>query len=356
MEVAVVSQTDNHKQLAEEFQPDVVHIHDCWNRPSAQLAKWAHSHNIPVVLSPHGKLDPWIVEEGYLHDKLPKLLLYQHEMICNADAIIVSGEIEKQSISRLSWNEHINQKHLWNEHIEIIRNSIVTNDITDEEMTRQMSALYRKIIDSNAWMLMSADVRDAENSLLKAGVARNESDWKPSEQQLKQVLQMDGESWRRLLIHSYEEGVQETVRQGALRLHANIPEIDVSSISRFPTRITKATDPLEGKILMNHSYKSKFANLLEDYGECPELTICRMMANLQHEIRKGTLSRKHLLEIYEVFRYTDFNEDQLGKMLKEASLYDFCLKLQQTLADMLELTEGFMPLPPKTTAKEKEEI
>ena len=63
-----------YKKQAEEFAPEIVHIHTCWDMSSAQMAKWAHSHNMPVVLSPHGKLEPWIVDERYLHEKLPKLL------------------------------------------------------------------------------------------------------------------------------------------------------------------------------------------------------------------------------------------------------------------------------------------
>jgi hypothetical protein len=67
-----------------------------------------------------------------------------------------------------------------------------------------------------------------------------------------------------------------------------------------------------------------------------------MTANLRQETRKGTLSRRHLVETYERLRYEDFDEERLARMLRQAELDDFTVKLQQTLSQMLGLTEGFM--------------
>ena len=337
--------TDYDKKQAEAFQPELVHIHDCWSRPSAEIAKWAHSHNTPVVISPHGMLDPWIVDHNYLHEKLPKLLLYQHEMICNADAIIVDGEMERQSMSKLSWNEHLNSKHPWNNRIAVIPNSIVTNDITTEEMTRQMLRLYRKVIDSNAWIMMTDHAKTAENVLLRIGISHDPQSETMTDEQAEAINQLDEESWRKIMIHADEEGVLEPVMRAIELQQFHAPTLDIQQIERFTPRIQKSLGPLDREKLLDHSLKTKFKFLRHDYGECPELDICRMTANAAYEMKKATLSRRHLADIYEVFKYEDFDEDKYAKMTKDADLYGFVVKLQTTLEEMLGLTEGFMPLP-----------
>lgn len=343
-EVRLITNGNNYQKQAEEFKPDLVHIHDCWNRTSALMAKWAHGQNIPVVVSPHGKMDPWCVDHNYLNEKLPKLLLFQHEMICNADAIIVEGEIEQRSMQELSWNNKVQARHPWNKRIELIRNSIVSNEITNEEMVSQTLRLYRKVIDSNAWMLMTKDTREAEDILLMVGVAHHENDIHLDERQHSLVEALTNEEWRRLLIHADEENVLNLVEKAISRLHLNAPDINIATISRFAPRLPKARQPLEREKLLDSTLTTKFKHLRHDYGNCPELTICRMIANTAYEMQKATLSRKHLTEIYELFRYEEFDEDKLARMLKDAGLYDYTLTLQQTLASMLMLTEGFMPL------------
>jgi hypothetical protein len=281
VEMIITTKENDFRKQAVVFHPDMIHIHDCWSRVSAQIAKWAKENHVPYVLSPHGKLDPWIVEENYIHEKLPKLLLYQHEMICNADAIIVSGELEKQNISLLSWNEHFANKSHWNNRIEKISNCIISNDISEEDMANEMAVLYRKVIDSNAWILMNEELREVENTLLKSGIAHNDNDYNLSKEQIDKVLTIDNESWRRLMIHSTDEGVLNIIENGAKRLNANMPDIDINKINRYPLQTPKSTEKLENKNLISDIHKSKFRNLKEDYGECLELDICRMIANIQ---------------------------------------------------------------------------
>lgn len=340
--------TSNNKNEAKEFQPELVHIHDCWNHPSAEMAKWAHSHNIPVVISPHGKLNPWIVDQKYLHEKLPKLLLYQHEMICNADAIVVSGEMERLNMSELSWNEHLKSKLPWNSRIEIIKNSIITNDINDVEMTRQMMQLYRKVLDSNAWMLMNDETRIAENALLRTGVAHDEQSDTITDEQIGIINRLDEGSWRKILIHADEEDVLDIVMKAVHKRQFNAPNIAIKQIERFSLRVPKPTGPLERKKLLGSSLKTKFKSLRHDFGDCLELDICRMIANASFEMHKTTLSRHHLADIYEEFRYVEFDEDKFAKMLKYIDMIEFVNKLQETLEEMFGLTEGFMPIPPRT--------
>ena len=248
-------------------------------------------------------------------------------------------------MSKLSWNEHLNSKHPWNNRIAVIPNSIVTNDITTEEMTRQMLRLYRKVIDSNAWIMMTDHAKTAENVLLRIGISHDPQSETMTDEQAEAINQLDEESWRKIMIHADEEGVLEPVMRAIELQQFHAPTLDIQQIERFTPRIQKSLGPLDREKLLDHSLKTKFKFLWHDYGECPELDICRMTANAAYEMKKATLSRRHLADIYEVFKYEDFDEDKYAKMTKDADLYGFVVKLQTTLEEMLGLTEGFMPLP-----------
>ena len=348
------SLSDNKRQ-AEAFAPQIVHIHTCWEMRSAKMAKWAHSSSIPVVLSPHGTLEPWVVERKYLHEKLPKLLLYQHETICNADAIVVTGEMERRSMQQLSWNERIKSPRPWNERLCIVRNAIITNDISDQQMTDEMLRLYRKVLDSNAWMLMTPDDRQAEDILLRAGLARQPRQAAITAQERRLLAQLGEESWRRLLIHAYEEDVLPIIRRGAALMEqtatnaetlgnriAHMPQLSVEDIDRFQPRIPKARGPIESSRLLPRQMKQRFKELRDSHGHNKEYTFCLMTANLSYETSHGTLSRRHLAEMYEQLRYEDFDEDLLARMLREAELNKFAQDMQLTLSQMFGLTEGYM--------------
>ncbi len=43
---------------------DILHLHGIWMYPSAAAERWSASTRRPVVISPHGMLDPWILSRG----------------------------------------------------------------------------------------------------------------------------------------------------------------------------------------------------------------------------------------------------------------------------------------------------
>ncbi|MBO4826322.1 MAG: glycosyltransferase [Prevotella sp.] len=339
-----------YKKQTKDFNPDIVHIHTCWDMPSAQMAKWAHSNNMPVVLSPHGKLEPWVVDDNYLHEKLPKLLLYQHEMICNADAIVVTGNMELQALNELSWNASLKSKKPWNDRVCIIKNAVTTNTISNEQMAEQMVRLYRKVIDSNAGMLMSAEAREAENGLLRAGIARSERSNNITEKQIEAIQGLDDESWRKLFIHADDEDVLHLIKKGIEEMQFTAPHIVIQDIERFAQRLPKARGPLESENVAEKTLRSRFKPweevLLKDKDDNPvtsvELDFCRMIANTQHEMKKATLSLRHLTDIYQLMRFTELDEELISRILKDTELYEFTQQLQQTLSQTLGLTEGYM--------------
>ena len=95
------------KALLKELRPDVVHINGCW-QPQLAFFQWAaRSLKIPVVLSPHGMLEPWIVKRHYWTRKWPAIQLYQRGLVKRADYLHATADAEKENLLRLGWNSRI---------------------------------------------------------------------------------------------------------------------------------------------------------------------------------------------------------------------------------------------------------
>ena len=94
-------------QLLEELQPDIVHVNCCWMPQCAFAQKWAQEKGYKVVLTPHGMLEPWIIQRNYWIKKLPALLLYQKKAVQQADYLHATAESEKKNLLKLGYNQRI---------------------------------------------------------------------------------------------------------------------------------------------------------------------------------------------------------------------------------------------------------
>lgn len=88
-------------------KPDIVHINCCWMPQCTFTQKWAQDRGYPVILTPHGMLEPWIVSRNYWTKKLPALLLYQRAAIRNAVWLHATGLLEKENLLKLGYNKNI---------------------------------------------------------------------------------------------------------------------------------------------------------------------------------------------------------------------------------------------------------
>lgn len=133
------------KEKLKSIHFDILHIHGCWRNSSAKIIKTAVKKGCRMILSPYGQLEPWIIDERYWKEKLPKQILFQRHIVESAYAIIIQGRMEEECMRKLGWNNRI----------EIIRNPIITHSITPSVMARKMYAIYRKVLDSNTLELMT---------------------------------------------------------------------------------------------------------------------------------------------------------------------------------------------------------
>lgn len=94
-------------QLLNDINPDVFHTNCCWLPMSARTAIWAKQRGYKVVYTPHGMLEPWIMQRHYWTKKLPALLLFQKKGIEIADILHSTADSEKQNLMQLGWNRNI---------------------------------------------------------------------------------------------------------------------------------------------------------------------------------------------------------------------------------------------------------
>ena len=94
-------------ELLVTIQPDVFHTNCCWMPQSARTAIWAKRAGYKVVYTPHGMLEPWIMQRHYWTKKKPAILLFQKLGIQMADIIHATAESEKANLMALGWNKKI---------------------------------------------------------------------------------------------------------------------------------------------------------------------------------------------------------------------------------------------------------
>lgn len=96
----------NIDRIIKEIAPDIIHINVIWMFQSFIVHQIALKNSIKVVLSPHGMLEPWILNRHPLKKRLA-LFLYQKQSIIKADYIHVTAISEEKSIEKLGFTNNI---------------------------------------------------------------------------------------------------------------------------------------------------------------------------------------------------------------------------------------------------------
>ncbi len=100
-------------RLLEDIQPDIVHVNCCWMPQIALVIKWTDQWRkelqrpMGIVLTPHGMLEPWLIQRNYWTKKFPAICLYQRKAVKRCDLVVATADEEKQHLSELGWNQRI---------------------------------------------------------------------------------------------------------------------------------------------------------------------------------------------------------------------------------------------------------
>lgn len=335
------------KDLVRDIHPDVVHIHAINGISSWLISRWARAMRIPVVVSPYKKLMRWNLSHHYLLCRLPKLLLFERPMLRRASALHAITEQEGMSLITQSLHPLFSSSSPWQENI-----CSIPLNLSDEPFSNQhriaLSAhrLYRKVADSNPFMLMSDTDRSTENLILSYGAAVSENIQQERisvsrEQVLQCINSLSDEQWRIIQLHCHDQGVLPVLQTVARRLVPLRQLLEVNSVERFHIEINNVYLETANP----HIKKASMGQLADDYSRYPvELKICVMMLNTKHLLFNGQLSRRNLLDLYLTLSYERYNDYLLEEMLQELGMRKFCARILFVLHTSLGLLPGYMPM------------
>ncbi|MCD8289928.1 MAG: glycosyltransferase family 4 protein [Prevotella sp.] len=331
----------------EEIKPDIVHIHACWNAVAYKFQKCCIAHRIPVVLTMDKLLEPWHLADNYLLCKLPKLLTYQRFMIKNAQVLQATTEQEHDRLIYLRLKHLLkitrrksDTKKAWNSRVVTVKRFDITNGVTVTDMSTDLVKLYSKVIDSYPFMGMSDEEIKLEDELLLQGMTVNKIHHSLSDDILKIFPLMDYNSWRRIFLHSLDEGIFDYVKVGA---HINGIDytswINMDNVSRFPHQTTVHEKDVKSN--------KKIARLKKD-DTIPdrEKKLCLLLLEILLRLENVKIHRSNFTTVYNALRFEDYDEDILRQIASRMGIKKNTARLFKLLEERYGLEEGFMFLEP----------
>ncbi|MCR5077017.1 MAG: glycosyltransferase [Prevotella sp.] len=335
--VTTTSRTDDFRKIIKQENPDIVHIHACWNYQASLRTQWAARSGCAVVLSPHWGLDDRIRSHEQQATKFMKSLLYQYKTVHKVDAMLVTSEKERQTLLRLGWKKRI----------DVVPSSITDSSYSDTIMAQMTIGFYKKVLDTRYQFAMTEMEKLAIPSLLHTGLTQESTHNIMPSDQLLNLRSLNPEQWRRILLYADDEGIRDIIDRSIELIQLNVPNIVTADISRYKPMAPKEEQTLERKELISKSPISR-QRLIDNTH--PEETVIRQIATMLFNIRliqrKGRLSLRHLADLYTVIRYNDYDEDRLQEVLHHMRISHFSRRIIQLLADKMHLEEGFMPISP----------
>ncbi len=313
----------------------LVHVMGCWADQCASLASRARTLRLPVVCSPLGGLQPWVLKQHHSSRQYSAC----QQAISGASAVHVCSPLELATFTQLGWNKRM----------ALIKNPVLTSLTTFDEMSAKTLSLYRKVIDSHARMLLTADDRRLIGDLLQLGsdqqVMLNASHIDDLSQRVRQT---DDEAWRRIFIYASEELITDTLRLAIQRLQIEVTDVVVEEIERFESTQKYVAGHLSAdKLLKSSSSTLSTMNEMFKPEQVKERMLCIALLNLRHEVNHHSAPLRHLADLYTLLRFNDVDEDLVGDVVEALGIDEFAERLMSVMAQLMHLTEGFEPFPEK---------
>lgn len=94
------------KEVLNKEKPDIVHINGIWMIQTWIIQREALKRNIKTYITPHGMLEPWIINRHPWKKKLA-LMLFQKKALKQAVALVATAESERENILKLNYNNNV---------------------------------------------------------------------------------------------------------------------------------------------------------------------------------------------------------------------------------------------------------
>lgn len=104
--IELLAQYQFMQNLCEQNKFDLIHLHGMWTPFLAVAALVAHRRKIPLVISPHGCLEPWAL--GFKRNKKRlALMTYQGAVLRSASLLVATAVQELNSIRRFGLSQPV---------------------------------------------------------------------------------------------------------------------------------------------------------------------------------------------------------------------------------------------------------
>jgi len=160
---------------------DLLHAHGLWMYPSVAALRWARRWNRPLVVSPHGMLDPWAVRNSAWKKRLAGLL-FEDAHLRRATCLHALGESEYEAIRTYGLKNPV----------AIIPNGVDLPEVRRETLRPEWSSVY-SAKDKVAMFLGRIHPKKGLSNLLRA--------WS----EVLKKLPSPAEPWR-LVIAGWDQG------------------------------------------------------------------------------------------------------------------------------------------------------
>lgn len=338
-------------KIMSDINPDVVHIHACWSFAAYRLHKWCIKNRKQVVLTVDKQLEPWHIRHRYWLCKLPALILFQRQMIKEADALHAVTHQEEKDLIHLGWHPKFVSRKVLNGKTCLIGVFSQIASMSVKDMSEAMLRLYRKVLDSRPFMSMAENEIVAEDILLFIGMSQRGADIVLSDEKRLLLKSLDDNSWRRIFLHAADEGILSEVKRGCNMLSIFPPAINVDAVDRFSyyahRTVTNENIVTESNIGMPNGI----------YGlSGAELDICSMLTDVLSKLKHSLIKRADFVNLYKLLQFNDYNEMLLAGTVHELKIEKHVARLFQILKERYGLGEGFMFLEPLSDRKTKQLI
>lgn len=337
------------KRILQQSGAEIVYIHSVCDFTSMLVAKWASSCRIPVLVSPNKALMPWHTAHYGFLGRILRMSIARCIMVSDTTFVHAVSAQEASVLLNEFSSPFYNVFSKSDSRITPI--APVRKDEEGNEDTNRFSLsfhkLYRRIVDSNPFWLMSGVDRVAENELLVLGISIM-SGKEPSETFLpiahirNSISELSDEHWRRIQLHSFDQDVYGHIRIARKALSDDADELEVTAVDRISKAVRHV--PLENTAA--HIRRSRMHHVAEDYERHEkEKQLCVMMLNVKYLYSRNLLTRRHLADLYAAVRYVEYDEYVLESMLDDLDMLKFTGRVIAILSNSMLLSEGYHPVP-----------
>lgn len=331
--VSVVSSQKAAVEAIKASQPDIVHVHGSWRWATRSVVRIARKAGAAIILSPHAMLAPYPTRHEHRMAKALRKMLYEKRLTRSYDALLATTERERDQLLADRWHDRIG----------FVPNACLDATCSEQEMGKLTMAFYKKVIDTRYQELMTDGELIALQTLLHVGTLHDPSKRQLSHENILKIRALKPSEWRRLLLMADDEDITGAIQIAISAMQIDAPDIDAAVIDRFPLRHPKTKGSLPRTLIRD---SRKVNEVLEE--QSGELrNVLNDLVNVRHLLADGTLSLRHLAELFETIRYTDFDEDKFQQAIRELDMKNFTRRIIEVLATLLNLDEGYHPIEAK---------